>query len=420
LNRKPNRFIAALEEFSTRVLGPVEPRESLKSISVSTGPGLGGRKPAQRPRGVSGYYLWYQTDGAVFTAVNMLAEFSTGLGYINTMPGVAPSELPETPPEELRLVDELGEVLNLDFMLPNITRNILVAGFCPVEISYKKYPSKCRARIIHPKTVKDIVLDEGDGAMYHGIDHIVQRVNGKTVEISGENLAWFSIYNIANDKRGQSIIKPIESLLRTKQNTLHTIDKLLDRKLAPLIIWKTMRDETSLKEAIANRDEDEDIFLGRLTPEEMESIAQIVEVQGDVKFWEYIEYIDRLIYKSLFAGDLDYWRQTTQASAEVLLDLVERNIAGIQRQVKRSTELGLYKPLIELNGLSTVPRILWNAENPKFRGIQLERFLQTGINTGFIQLQQFYEVLKKSGLDIHMPEKPEPPEKGGDPRDEVL
>jgi len=92
---------------------------------------------------------------------------------------------------------------------------------------------------------------------------------------------------------------------------------------------------------------------------------------------------------------------------------------GIQRQIKRSTEQGIYAPLMKLNGLEEVPRIVWNQEDAKFRGIQLERVLQTGINTGFIQLQQYYELLKRSGLDLHMPDEVVVPAKGGDPRDEV-
>jgi hypothetical protein len=413
----PNRFISAVEGFSTRVLGPRQPiiEEKLKSLSVTTGPRTG-KSESQKPKSISGYYNWYENDGAVFAAVNSLAEFSTGGGYVNAMPGMTPSETPEKKPRELQLVDQLGEVLNLDSVLPNITRNMLIAGYCPVEVALKEFPTKCKIKVIHPATITKIELG---GEKYHGIDYILQKVGDKEVKIEGKNLAWYVNYEMGNDKRGMSIIKPIEKLLGTKNNTLDKIDKLLDRRLAPLIIWKTMRDETALKEAISQRSEDEDIFLGRLTPEEMTSLAQIVDTEGDVKYWEYIEYIDRLIYKSLFAGDLDYWRQATQASATVLLELVDRNIMGIQRQIKRSTEQGIYQPLMELNGLDVVPRIVWNQEDAKFRGIQLERFLQTGVNTGFIQKPQFYEILKRSGLDIHEPEETVVPAKGGTPTDEV-
>lgn len=414
---KPSRFATALEGFSTRLLGPRYPtmEEKIKSLSVTTGPRLG-KSESQQPKGIAGFYQWYESDGAVFAAINSLAEFSTGGGYVNTMPGKTPSELPETEPKPLQLVNELGEYLNLDSVLPNITRNMLIAGYCGVETSLKQFPSKCKIKVIHPQTITKIELG---GEKYHGIDYIIQKVGEKEVKIDGKNLAWYVNYEMANDKRGYSVIKAIEKLLATKMNTLDIIDKLLGRRLAPLIIWKTMRDETSIKEAISQRDADEDIYLGHLTPEEMESLAQVVDTEGDVKYWEYIEYIDRLIYKSLFAGDLDYWRQATQASATVLLELVDRNIMGIQRQIKRSTEQGLYQPLMELNGIEEVPRIVWNQEDAKFRGIQLERIIQTCVNTGFIQMPQVYELLKRSGLDLHMPESVVVPAKGGEPVDEV-
>ena len=399
-----NRVINLIERFSTGVFGPAPSTtsEKLKSLSATTGRGLYPSKYGQSPRNISTYYDWYDTDGAVFAGINSITEMAAGNGFETVLPGLAPSDMEDDDSPEKKLVDEFNEYVNADDLNANICRNILISGFCPIEIKINKFPRKCQLRVIHPQTVKHIELG---GTEYHGIKWIIQSVNGKEAKIMGKNLSWFEHNQIANDKRGKSIILPIQTLLATKRNTINKIEKILDKRLAPLIIWKSTRNVDTLKEAIMGIKADEDVFLGDLTQEELKDIAQVVDIGDSGKLWEYIEYIDRLIYKSLFTGDLDYWRQATQASATILQELVDYNVRGIQRSIKRGVEAGFYARLMEANGYSVVPRVVWNTEDAKFRGIQLERFLQTGVNAGFLQLPQYYAILQKSGLDIRPPEK---------------
>ena len=397
-----NRVINFIERVSTRALGPVPTTEKLKSISASTGTGLYHGKYGQTPKHIKGYYDWYDADGAVYAGINSITEMAVGNGFETALPGLAPSDMKDNESKEKKLIDDFNEYINADELNANICRNILIAGFCPVEVKMNKYPSKCQVGVIHPKTVAHIELG---GTEYHGISWILQKVDGKEVKIMGKNIAWFNHNQIGNDKRGKSIIAPIQTLLATKLNTINQIEKIIDKRLAPMIIWKSMRNVDALKEAVTGIKPDQDIFLGDLTSEELKEIAQPIDIGDSGKLWEYIEYIDRLIYKSLFTGDLDYWRQATQASATVLQELVDYNVRGIERSIKRGCEAGFYARLIELNGYTVVPRISWTTENAKFRGIQLERFLQTGVNAGFVQLEQYFEILQKSGLDLHPPKK---------------
>jgi len=397
-----NRIINLIERVSTSVLGPAPTNEKLKSISAATGQGLYRGRYGQRPKNIKGYYDWYNSDGAVYAGINSITEMAVGNGFETALPGLAPSDMKDNDSPEKKLVDKFNEYINADELNSNICRNILIAGFCPVEVKMNKYPSKCQVQVIHPKTVEHIELG---GTEYHGIKWIIQKVNQKEVKIMGKNLAWFDHNQIGNDKRGKSIIAPLEVLLSTKFNTINQIEKIIDKRLAPMIIWKSTRNVDALKEAVTGIKPDEDIFLGDLTPDEVKDIAQVIDIGDSGKLWEYIEYIDRLIYKSLFTGDLDYWRQATQASAVVLQELVDYNVRGIQRSIKRGVEAGFYARLMELNNYKIVPRVSWTTENAKFRGIQLERFLQTGVNAGFVQLEQYFEILQKSGLDLHPPKE---------------
>ena len=388
-------------------------KEELKGLDAFVAPGLfrqGKAKSVAVPKGIAEYYTWYESDGVVFAAVNGLAEAAAGQGMYTVMP----SEYEESDevPEEKRLVDELGEALNFDALLPNIVKNTLIAGFCPLEIGtanggIPKLPSKWAVKLIHPSTVKEIVLEDTP-TNYHGIDYITQEANTTKgtkdpVRIEGKYLAWFVNNQIGNDPRGTSIIKCVESLLSTKANVITKIDKLLDKRLYPLIIWKTLQDTTALKEAVSGIEPDQDIFLGKLRPEEMGNIAQVVEVTGGEKYWQFIELINRLIYVGLYAPDLYYWKDATLASTEQLTKLVDRNINAIQRGLKRGVEAGMYTRLMNLNQKEYVPRLKWGVERTGVEAIQPAQFLSDGVNVGYVGIDQYYEILTLLGVNITPP-----------------
>jgi hypothetical protein len=364
---KPN----LIERFSTRVFGPRPPivEEALRALDASSGSGFFGKESAVTPS-VKSFYDWYETDGVVFAGVNGLAEAAVGLGY-NTK---------ETAGK--RLVDEFGEVLNLDGFNVNICKNMLIAGFCPVETQVVKYASKCELKIVHPETVRKIV---SGGDEYHGIEYIVQRVNNQPeVEIPGDELSWFVHNMIGNDKRGTSIIKPVEDLLAIKQDAVSNVGKIIEKRLYPPIIWLSQRDIAPVKEAIEAKEVDEDVFLGNLTPEEMKDMVKIVEIQGNTRYEGYIEQIDRLIYKGLYAPDLFYWKDATVASAQELTTLIDRNINAIQRNMKRSIEAGFFRRLMVLNGIDDVPRIVWNVKKAGFTDLDLQLILLEAIRVGLV------------------------------------
>ena len=405
-----NRVVNIIERLSTRVLGPRHPipsvdgriDEAILGLDASSGPGLfGSRKPSLSPRGIKGYYTWYEQDGVVFSSVNGLAEAATGQGYFNTMPGdyeaTEAEEAGDELPKELELVNDFGRLMNLDHVNPNICRNMLIAGFCPVEVQIDKFPSKSDLKVIHPMTVKEIVLG---GDMYHGIQSIIQKVGNKKVKIDGENLAWFDYNQVGNDKRGISIIKPVASLLSIKDMAVTNMGKIIDRYLAPLVIWKSTRTIAGIKTAVENRQADEDIYLGNLGPEELKDIAQPVEIDGEARFTEFIQYIDQLIYVGLYAPNLYYWKNATEASAKVLAEMVDRNIGAIQRNMKRGIEAGFYTPLMDANKLEYVPRVNWGEEQTGFEEINLENIIAEAIRNGLFSEVNLQALLKLGGIDV--------------------
>lgn len=404
-----NRIFKAIESVSTRIAGPRHPLPHEVTTPSPPRSIEGGRVPsyylkerysfrearergiATKVKGVSGYYTWYETDGVVFASVNGLAEAAVGQGYHTTIEEDEPERAKE-------LVDEFGKEMNLDIFLPNVCKNMLIAGFCPVETKINKFPSKCALKIIHPKTVKEIVVAQ-DGS----IEKLIQKnpeQDKPDITIMGDNLTLFIHNQIANDPTGTSIIGPVQTLLSTKRTAITNIDKIIEKRMFPDIIWKTTRDPAGLKELLAQKEVDEDLVLGWLEPDELKDVAQIVEIQGNTRYEGYIAHIDTLIYKGLYAPDLYFWKDATLASAKELTTIVDRNINAIERNIRRGVEAGFFGRLITANKLDAEPKIVWGVERTGAEDLQLENIISTAIEVGLIGPKQLALLLQLMGLNL--------------------
>ena len=407
-----NRVFRAIEAISTRIAGPRQPTIYEASTQPQPQPARsiegGGvssyylsertafreatkKTTVAKLKGITGLYSWYTSDGVVFASVNGLAEAAVGQGYH--------TEIDEDEPEKAKeLVDEFGKVMNLDILLPNITKNMLIAGFCFVDTRITKFPKKCTLKIIHPKTVKEVRVNQ-DGS----IDKIIQEnpsQGQRDIEIDGQYLTLFVHNQIANDPTGTSIITPIETLLSTKRTAITNIDKIIEKRMFPDIIWKTTRDPAGLKELLSQKDVDEDLVLGWLEEGELQNVAQIVEIQGNTRYEGYIEHIDKLIYKGLYAPDLYFWKDATLASAKELTTMVDRNLNAIQRNISRGVEAGFFQRLMVANGLIAEPKMFWGVEKTGAEDLQMEAIISTAIQNGLIGPKQLTKLLQIMGLNI--------------------
>lgn len=382
-----------------------------------------------RAPNVKSYFNWYKIDGAVHSGVDYLAETSVGLGFFHKMPESYKYELDDkgelVEPEEIKVVNRWNKYWNMDALYPNIAKVTILGGYCPVETKItSKYPSKNVLKIIHPQTVDKITKENGE------LKSITEKGNNKP--ILAKNLNWFVHGQIANDIRGMSLIESIETLLDAKSNAINNMDEIIKRYLAPTIIWKSAGDIDPIKEAVGGWKPGEDIYLGQLDPEDLEFTAQVLEVDGRAKFWEFIGYIDELLWIGMNTANQKYWRNATQASATKLDDIVGRRIGAIQRPIKRGGEQGFYTNVLKVNRFKPtdendiIPRINWGKEPTGVEDVQIAEFLRAGVDSYYIEKPVYFEILKLLGLDIDWKEEEEkepeddgvPPPNGDDDGDQ--
>jgi hypothetical protein len=128
-----------------------------------------------------------------------------------------------------------------------------------------------------------------------------------------------------------------------------------------------------------------------------------------VPFWDYLEYLDRRIWNYSRAANMYYMRNTTQASQEILGDIIRRHVTSIQRFSRRGMENYLFIPLckIFLGDKEKYEQIdlRFGVENAQVENIQLEGYLTAGIRYNYIPRSIYFKIMKKLGVDVDISEK---------------
>lgn len=351
---------------------------------------------------VSQYDL-YEKHDLVRGMIDDLAEAACGQGYYTTVTKESP-KLKKNANRDL--INKLGEIQNFDEMFPKIAKNALISGFCPVETKLVSDPDKCSFKIVHPKTVDQIAVDP----FYGEVLAVHQKVGDKSNTINKDNLAWFSYGNLANDPRGLSFIQSIGEILGILDDTTGIIKEITARYLAPISIWKSRKPSEALRKAVEAKGDGDAIFLGNMTPEEMQQkTVEFVQVDPRVPFWEFMENLQVRIYSYSRASNLWMTKNANLASAEKLEDIVARHVNAIQRNIKRSAERYWVKPMIKLadGDLEDLPRLNFGKEPTGVGDIEPSVIITAGMNLGYISQTQFAAICKQMGLKLPEPEPDE-------------
>jgi hypothetical protein len=101
-------------------------------------------------------------------------------------------------------------------------------------------------------------------------------------------------------------------------------------------------------------------------------------------------------------------------------DIVARHVASIQRNIKRIIEKAWLGPLCEMNGLEEMPRVNFGREPTGVEDIVPSEIIAKGLELGYINQQQYYEVLKQIGVKIteSLGKEEEKPEEDEEPKEE--
>lgn len=326
----------------------------------------------------------YRENAVVNAAINNLTDMIVGVGYYT-----------EADDEKAKkVVDAYAEEVNLDGFLRVVCRNMLVFGFAPVE---KWFNKTLNLKPLPPQTVYVQLDNKGEIKGYKQ-----KSWSGSYVDFATDEILWFSHMSYPGNPYGIGLIEPIYSLVEYKNKILLDICKIVHRYASPLNIWLSTSDISPIRDAVEARQPDEDLFIGRVSPDEVQ--IKTLEMDPRGKYTDYLEIINQEIYEALQAPLLTWLKNSTEASAKVQLEVIQRHVEGIQRYLKRKVEGEIFKPVVDKVGLKEVPRLRWGMPQTGVEKLSVKDVAQL-VDSFIIDGRQARELLRKIGLPIEEPEK---------------
>lgn len=348
-----------------------------KGVVAAKPPWPGRRVP--HPENLSKFEDVYRKSAVVNAAINNLVDMIVGVGYYT-----------EADDERAKnLVDDYAELVNLDGVLRVVCRNMLVFGFAPVE---RWWNETLQLKPLPPQTVYVVMDEKGN------IEKYQQKTwSGRWINFDLDEIVWFAHNAYPGNPYGIGLIEPIHTLVNYKNRILEDICKIVHRYASPLNIWITRADVSNLKEAVENREPDEDIFIGHAGREDVE--IKTLEMDPRGRYVDYLEVINQEIYECLQAPLLTYLKNATEASARVQLEVIDRHVNGVQRYIKRVVEKEVFRPIVERAGLSEVPRIRWGRPSTGIENLAVRDIAQL-VQAYVLTADQAVDLLRKMGLPI--------------------
>lgn len=380
-----------------------------KAVSGDSANSLFNGSIAKQPRELSTYRSYYENDATVAMSIDSLCNMTCGNGIYATTPEPDSSTRygVYTEQEALDEVNSLNERIRLDENLLNICKCMRIYGFSPVERVTRRGP---------PGGMLELMVLEPESCEYKREKNVFTGFTQKTqtgqpIQFKPDELVWFTNKQVGNAKGcmyGQSDIKRIMRLLEIRDATIENINGILKNQARPPVIWKTKsaNDTATLKVLLSEaKKAGEDIVLHPLDAVQNE----VVKIDTRIPYWEYVSYVDGLIFQGLNSPMLDYLRNATQASADTMLKVIKLDVEGTQRYLKRMVEHEFWAWHLHRKGYTgPVPSLNFGVPKSELVDLQVDFFLSKGLEQGYLTPEMFDAILKAKGLML--PERTEQPE----------
>ncbi|MEM2177039.1 MAG: phage minor head protein [Archaeoglobaceae archaeon] len=350
-----------------------------KGVVITGPPPVLGR--LRHPPNIQFFEKIYAENGVVNAAINTLTELTVGVGFFT-----------ESSDEKAKkLVDEYAEKVNLDGLLRVICRNCFIFGFSPVERWWEN--NILQLKPLPPQTVYAIIDAKGNVKGYQQ-----KTWSGEYIDFSIDEIIWFSPFAYPGNPYGIGKISPIYSLTFYRNEILQNFALIVKRHARPPAVWLMRADPENVKREAEKRSPDQDFFLGPIDPEKDLKII-FPEISARGQYENMFEALNQEIYEGLQAPLLTWLKNSTEASAKVQLEVIQRHVSGIQRYFKRIVEREIFTPLIRKAGLSETPRLRWGVPQTGVENLTI-RDIAMLVQAYVITPKQAIALLRKIGLPI--------------------
>lgn len=327
------------------------------------------------PNNMANYNRW-SNDPEASISLTLLTDIIAGVGSYREM-----SEGFENHKNK-EVIDEFCKRVNLDEDLQQITRVMLAKGFCPVE-RLPDYDLK----ILPPETFY-IYRDKYGTIQKYTQEYFQSQVLASWETPSEqENIILFKNNEDTSHPYGQSLLESIGPLLDIRTQMNEDIGKVLHRMGYPIPVMSTSRDKAALDKAIEEREPDQWITIGNVMKDEFN--IDVIEIASRSQPHEWIDLINMMIAEGLHAPLLMLLKNSTEASATVVMESIDRFVNGHQTYLSRRVEDLLFKPQVG----DPVPLQVWGRPKTGLEKVTLTE-LASVINSPKVTFSQAQALLK--------------------------
>jgi len=336
-----------------------------------------------------------------------------------------PEKIDENHPHK-KVIDEYGETVNLDEDLQTITRIMLGKGFCPTQRledydlhilppeGFFIWRTKTGEIYRYTQEVSSHEVRRWESSKWEetlqSVRHLYRKeaykelIEQKSKDDVGdlEEIILFINNEDPSHSYGHAIVDPIVDLVTARQQMNEDMPKVIHNYAYPTGVLTTSKGRETIQKQFEEKEPEEWIFIGNVMEGEVK--WDTITVDPRASWINYIELIYYQICEALHAPLLLYLKNATEASANVMMEAVDRYVQGIQRYIKRRVERFLFEPQCG----EPVPRLVWGQPKTGLEEIELASIAQL-VQSGALMPNQAQDLLKKLGLDLVDPEQPPTP-----------
>jgi hypothetical protein len=334
-------------------------------------------------------------DSAVSTAITMKTGMVAGVGFHLQMPQSV--KLPENPPEDYEhpqiiALNEYLKKIKMDELAALIVRTTQEKGFCPVEKL-----DDGTFKILPPETV--FIWTEKTGEVYKYTQEIGSRKIAEWGE-KGEDFDDLLVFHrmwSPSRPYGKALVEDVADRVDSRRQIAEDVPDVIHKQGYP---FRVVEAETQEIGDIAytnftEKEPDEDVFVYPVLENQLRIHTETLTPRID--FTEYVKHNDEMIAEGLIAPLPVWMKNATEASANVIMETIERDVEADQRYFARRFEADIYEPYIG----EPTPHHVWGPSETGMEDITLEgiALLYNG-GRGAITFGQAQNMIHELGLPI--------------------
>lgn len=317
-------------------------------------------------------------------------------------------------------IKKLISKFNLVEFFYNVAKQMLIYGNSFVEI-VKNDEGIVDLKILDPLTMYVNRNEKGNFSEKQD-DAYLQYLEGKPLEpikFSYDEIVHFKWNPVGENAYGSSIISPLLQVLQIKINTEANLDVMIDKFASPLRHFKigTPDRPASQGEIDAFNSDLQGIQADTELVTDDRVVAEILETKqgAQTNLAPALEYIENQVVAGLQTPLVFLGRgNTDRAAAETQLDMFDRKAKVLQRVIKRTAEMQIFKVHLELIfgeiENEEIPELTWGDPQQRQSREDIEQIINLK-SSGVISAQKANDLLPEEFREI-LPEELKNPMSG--------